>query len=810
NWDTGNYHANGYAALMELNALSVGALQPYDVTGIKSRLQLTDPFNGCYLFTNENENGLFVDVDGDIPNIMANFLYQKLIAVRNVQWDTLRRMENAENGDGSPEQSPGAPTGERSKRFMAFGIKRLAIPEEEIREYLTFSFARQSALQLQYNNWSDSLSFADEPKNQSFTEFVKQADILQRWLISDDHLRLSVGILQDEIKNPRWLPIAQTWADIMPHFKTFVRENYKDNAKVWLDELAKLSEKRYSQEYRELGVPRFYETKEGDRKDHIREITARIQRDLIDDWKNGVKSMYDIRRLFDALLAELTQRAVQMDDKIVTAMKSEEAATQKVAYNANEWAHMNLLAAAFGKRDRLFDDQANTLQQMYVYRTNVAAWKFAKGLLQALIGEITTLQSEVDSAASMIASATEQFNKQIGERLTDAGHDDLRQQLVKFYDPETVKNFTKLLVRDKDEQFKQTKAFRDDLLMELGDNYTFGTFNLRITKERFLQVLETKSEQSARSAHDLLAADQKDQGRVLGDSIVDKLYDQYGGNMEAVQKYVRELVSMAGNYVAFKADEVAKTGEGIPSNVPTKITNFTTILPISTKRPEFSSALRDAFRASSTVPMEFIPSAQTPSEVKPNEITLISVTNLFPLRYVEQTSFLRQKYEQRVSGPTGARARMEIHGEGDGTQFPPLFVATMSEVKDLGLPYVLLGRALNVIQKLTNPATGVTSFALVTKDQDGFDNDPVPLGATLVDSVDKLDASSTRTVRQAVELLLGGAEWMHVDKRVELQKSVVALIDEVKADRQGNIQDDVYRRFLDAGKKAVGIIKREG
>jgi len=103
--------------------------------------------------------------------------------------------------------------------------------------------------------------------------------VQQRWLISDDHLRLSVGILPDEIKNPRWRPIAQTWQDILPHFKTFIRENYKDNPKVWLDELSKLCEKRYAQEYRELGVQRFYETKEGDRKDHLREIIGRpVQR----------------------------------------------------------------------------------------------------------------------------------------------------------------------------------------------------------------------------------------------------------------------------------------------------------------------------------------------------------------------------------------------------------------------------------------------------------------------------------------------------------------------------------------------------
>ena len=70
----------------------------------------------------------------------------------------------------------------------------------------------------------------------------------------------------------------------------------------------------------------------------------------------------------------------------------------------------------------------------------------------------------------MIASATDDFNKAIAARLTDAGQSDLRQQLVKFYDPETVKAFTRGLIKDKDEQLQQTKAFRDELLAELGDN----------------------------------------------------------------------------------------------------------------------------------------------------------------------------------------------------------------------------------------------------------------------------------------------------------------------------------------------------
>ncbi|MGO8671769.1 MAG: tubulin-like doman-containing protein [Capsulimonadaceae bacterium] len=809
NWDTGNYHANGYAALMELNALSVGAYRPHDVTGVKGRLEMIDPFNGCYVFSNENENGLFVDVESDIPNIVANFLYQKLIAVRNVAWDTLRRMESAENGDGTPEMAPDARQGERSKRFLTFGIKRLAIPEEEIREYLTYSFARQASLQLQFNNWSDALSFADEPRNQSYTEYVKQSDVLNRWLISDDHLRLSVGILQDEIKNPRWQPINQTWNDILPHFKSFIRENYASNAKVWLDELQKLCEKRYGQEYRELGVQRFYETKEGDRKDHLREIILRISKDLIEDWRNGVKSMQDIRRLLDALSADLGARLLTIDDKIVVSQRNDEACGQKVLKNLNEWAHMNLLVAALGKRDQLFDAQAATLQELYTYRTNTVAWKFGKALLQSLIGEITSLQSDVDVAAQMIAGATETFNKALGERLTDQGQSDLRQQLVKFYDPDAVKTFTRAMVKDKDQQIKQTKAFRDELLSQLGDSPTFSTFNQRITRERFLQLLETKSEESAKTAHDIMATESKDRGRLLGDSIIEKLYAQFGGNLDAVNKYVRDLVGLAGNYVAFKSEEISKTGEGIPAGVPTKITNFTVIMPLSATRPDFYNTLRDAFKASSTVSMDFIPSPQTPSEVKPNEITLVSVTNLFPLRYLDQTSFLKEKYDTRLGGTNTARARLEIHGEGDGTQFPPIYVPTMSQVKDQGLPYVMIAVATNLITPSKNPATGASAYVLITKDADGLDNDPVYLGADLVDSVNKLDSTTARIVTKATTDLLAGPDYTTADQRVEVQKNVVAMVEKLKADRGGNVQDATYRRFLDAAKKAVSILKRE-
>jgi hypothetical protein len=99
--------------------------------------------------------------------------------------------------DFRPEESPFSHKPERSRLFFAFGIKQIAYPEEEIREYLTYAFARQAALQLQFNHWTDSVGYSEDPVNQSFNEFVRLKDTQQRWYLTDEHLTLSEGILPD-------------------------------------------------------------------------------------------------------------------------------------------------------------------------------------------------------------------------------------------------------------------------------------------------------------------------------------------------------------------------------------------------------------------------------------------------------------------------------------------------------------------------------------------------------------------------------------------------------------------------------------
>ncbi len=799
NWDTGNYHANGFAALTELNAVSVGAYQPYDVTGVKERLNLSDPFNGCFVFSNENENGLTVDVDRDLPGIVADFLYQKIVAVGNVNWASLGRMENAENGDGSPETAPQGRTPERSKRFLAFGIKRLAIPEEEISEYLTYSFARQAALQLRFNHWQAATGFTDEPRKQDFHELVQQKETQLRWLLSDEHLTLTLGILPEDVANKRWKSFTGEWEAVIPNFKSLVRE--RDQA-TWLDELTKLCEKRYQEDYRTLGVASFYRTKLKARKDMAREIRLRVEQELMNEWKVGAKSAWDISRLLIALTETLDERLKGCDEQISRTRNAEEEVQARVLGNAQKWASMGLLSRhLLGTPDSLLDAHGVHLQEMYVYRTRAEGWGFAKALLIDIIAELTDLKGEVDRTANTLQQALKKFDIGIQARLTDSGAGDLRQHLIRFYDPVLVKNISRRLLVDEAEQKTQTSRVRAALVEKIGVDASFALFNQRVSESTFLDVLETVCEDNARIAHQNLVQNPKE--RLLGVSIIDKLRERYGADPQELKSYVSELVSRAGNFVTLEPLEIHRAAPGIPVGAPTAVSKFTVILPKAPEQAEFAQMLKTALREAKTGDIEIIE-----SDGRAHEITLVSITNLFPLRYLKPLKLLEEKYRRRID-TGGARARLELHTEGDGSAWPRLFVASSAEVKLQALPYVLLAKALGLIHEGKNPTTGADEVLLLTKDADGFDNDPLLLGKQFVASADSINLDNLHTIKSVCDALLASPDYAHQDRRSAVLRAILAEVEAVKAARGGNIQDETYRRFLDAGRRANAILKGE-
>jgi len=814
-----NYHANGYAALMELNALAVGAWKPHDVTGGAhgGRLDLQDPFNCCYLFNDENQADVSVDVQRELPEIVASFLYQKIVEIQHIEWgetNTLLRQETFEVGSQAkyPEYSPkGKPR--RSRSFFSFGIKQIAYPEPEIREYLTYSFARQSVLQLLFNKWVEGQGYKEEAANQAFEEYVHDKATLEKWYLTDERLSLSEGILKSEINNKKWRTISDFWKTVVPRYLSMVLEQQGTDTVKMLSEFTRLCDEVYREQYRGEGVARFYETKrKGDLRDQVREIRGRIETDLFEEWKNGAKSMHDISRLLAALLNAIEDRINGMDDKI--AKLSEESDRYRenesqISSNRNKWAKMGRLSVILlSKHKKLLSAQAECFIARYIMRTRVEGLRYAKDLLIGLRQELNGQASEISRCTTLIAKAAKAFQTAIDSRCADNATRDLSKQVVRFYEPAAVKSFTREMTTDAPEQRKQASKVRSRLADLLGENQTFSAFNNRISEGAFIDVLESTCEQSAVEAHQEFLARYPDRPRVLQVSLIELMRKEFEGNDERLRSYVQSVMSMSRNYLRLEPSQVGFVGPGIPAASDSAnavcVSNLTIIAPEAPDAREFRDKFCRTVRDATQSPAQVVTNAR-----RPQEVTLINITNVFPARFVSVVGFLRAAYLRRINGDGSKRAYLELHAEGygcrlpDGQEMPDLYPETYKPA-DLR-PWVMIAEVMGLVQMDKDTTTGLDKVYLVTKDVHGLPS-MEELGADIQQVIESADVGTFEVLQSAVESRLE-KEYQHISKRQDLVDAMLSKMEELAKAHKPN--DPVFIAGKEGFSRAKEILSLE-
>lgn len=818
NWDTGNYHANGYAALIELNALSAGAYQPWDIADGKERIRFRDssgkpfsPINGCYVFTNENERGKILNLDRDeVSQVVASFLFQKIIMVNMTKWAaTLSRLENAENNPEPPvELAPGTNIAARSKRFLTFGTKRLVIPEEEIREFLTFQFARQAVLQLQYNHWSKTQQgYLDTPIDEAFAQYVADARNHEMWAMADAHLCLETGILPMELED-LWKPIESEWNTVLTNSAQL---SMKGEARTWMATLTRLSEDFFNLRWRGKGVVAFYTNKQADQAAQASAIVRKIEHELFGDWIAGKRSMFDLARITNELRRVLREKRDFCERKVaefrsmVEESKGANALLADIRKNNQTWADVGPLAGFFGKRENTIQAQAEVFKRFYTARHRIEAWAYAASLVGKIMLELEALESTVGMNIARLTELVEGeanqvvkdrfvgLKERIEARCKENEGIDFNDNIVKVYNARQVREFTTRIIGSEEIQSRQCAAVRKAMLEKLGEGPTLSKFHQRLNKGVLLDLVETVCGEEADSAHSRIIAEDPRMDRILGNNIIDKLYRDYNGNPLALSQYIRELVAHAGLYLAFDSMEIQNTNPG--ASQVTYVTNFTVIIPKGQEYPQYSAQIEEAFKNAYGNNVDFIPGS------KANEITMISVANLFPLRYAKQVRLLESKYKSRVAAYE--RAKFELYGEGDGKAYPSLFLVSGQEV-DI-LPLLLLGRAMKIIQVSEDPKTGKTDVCLVTKDERGRDNDPVPLGESDDAIIGKRDVALENRLRASITALLE-KDYQHVTKREEICAEFDSILSDL-AIRIPNARDERRKAYKEAVTTAEGMLK---
>jgi hypothetical protein len=780
-----NYRANGYAALMELNALAINSWQPHDVLSSDGkRLSIQDPFNCCYLFSDENEANVGVSVRG-LPDIVASFLFQKIVQSPNIDWgatgNILERQETFELGPQakSSETSPGgAPR--RTRTFFSFGIKQISYPEVEIQEYLTYSFAEQAARQLLYNNWVEGDEYKNEPVNQSFEEFVQELKQQEHWYLDEQHVTLSRGILRSEIDNKKWKPIKEYWQGVIPSLMTHVLDQYQDDARRMLPELHKLCQKVYNEQYRDCGVRAFYEMKRGDMTDHVRELSSRIEADLFTAWQNGTRSIFDTDRLLQSLLGALNKKLQNIDLAIAKLSENSEGfkSKQRTAdENSKAWSTLGAISIAFGKHKSILSAQAEIWALMYIDKTYLEGYRFGRELIERLIHDVASLQANVGYCKVTVNSATESFRNAMDCRLRDEGQRDVGKQVVRQYDPEIVRRFVRDLSRDGKEQSKQTAEVRKRIAERLGGKLTFANFAAVISPGVLEDALTECCKRSAEAAHVDAVARHPERGQVLKVNVLEQLRREFDGNADALRQYTSSIMKMSRNYLKLNEQQKALLAPGIPAanNLENAIcaTYNTIIAPDIPELTEFRARFCDALRDQA---MHGVSNVVVNNE-RSQEITIITTTNIFPARFSDLVGLLKEKYQQRIA-TGGKRAFLELHSEGEAQELAPnmeFFDLYPDAYKSADiLPWLMLAQSLDLIREGQDYTTGREVLNFTTMDADGLP-EIRPLGRDINAVIEAADPALMEELKHTLRNKLSG-EYLRVEKRQELEDKVLSRL----------------------------------
>ncbi len=812
---TSNYQPNGYAALLELNALDYGIFKPWNVGERKfevKRLDNTAPFYSVYVVTEQNKENVRFDVAKVIPATMAEFLFQKTIGIGG---DI--RKESSENKDSMMQR---AETGENpdynlygyhhSFKFMTFGIKRLAIPEQEIREYFAYSYARQAVLQILYNNPSNEVGFQEEPlPNDDYSEVTKK-EILDRWNLTPEYLCLSRPVLENH-KGENWRSINDEYK-VVDGYRMEIMQNNVIPYEAKLIAIANCTKDFYEKKFRPVGqaggVAEFYKTKRKVGLSEIaRKITGEIEADLFARWAKGEKSVWQLCGMTACLLDALEEQAMRFDKMIADAKATVTSKSAEMDTLGKEWPKVGLLGKTLftSKKDTILSEYTEAVKMKYAMMTWCEAYLFGKELLQEIIGGLQTLRSVLEETNAMFGNALEIFNREIHTKCNDDLVNDADRQniIIKHYNPQKVREIALRSIRQKEFAGGKVKEVREAIVGLLGEGEKRF---IRLLRNVGLEGVISACQQQCLQLTELFFMNPENEREIsgyeklIGENILNKLRDQYNGNPIGLKDKLEELVRHAA--VLVKYDETQR------NDGPKVREGLLIVLPKYKDDEGFYKLVRDTFAG-----IQHNENYQLVEGGNPNEIVIVNIESNITPRYLQSVGTLRRAYDALMQSSSGRVAAFESHLETHA-DLPSLYKLSQAEKEEKlkklqqeAIPDLLLAWGMNLIVPYEEPETGLTRLALITEDEFGLAGDPVLLGKDLESSVQKIDAASAAMLKENAGKMLA-KDYRHVEKQKALIGRIVEVVNAIRANHGGSISDPAFLAFNNAAKEIVANLKK--
>jgi hypothetical protein len=676
-------------------------------------------------------------------------------------------LNRAEKGENDPKnfEVEADHVKARAKLFMSFGIERVVVPEEEIKEFMAYGFAEQATRQLMFNNFQQGEGFVDEAVQKDWRSEVRKDGVTHAMLISDAHLTLETGILEDDQKNAAWKPTVEYWKQVVARLALDIQGDKSIEQTAWISMLRSKLANVYDEKYRMMGVAKFYELKSKARMEMARQIAQKIEKELFTQWQTGDASLLQQQKFLGAMLEWLAERQTGFNDAGGKATAELQRVNQRLDELSKKFVDVGTLKQILtDRRESLFADIATTIQELFVVLTKREGYKFAAGLLPFVKDEITELLGNIELLHQRIAQATELLVKGRSSQLIEA--DSVYQK--RLFDRSAIDKVMKSIIADAGAQQARTQRVRRSIIDLAGtDTETYARLTTRVTVSSLLSTLSRESADIVESAH---AALPKDTQRVLNVNIVDRLALRYDGNTDGLRDFVSRLYKDAGCMLRIDSSEASRVVEGNTGGSTGAMQTIGVFLPECDTQADFRDALATQFAKQQP------PTGETKIQVGrfSNQIAVIKVSSLMPLRFVAGLPDLKRNYD-------GLRKdRMEaflLHSEGDGSRLPSLYARTAEEAKRAALnqPNLIAARLLNLVKQRENKSTGVKEWVFVRVVDDLPEVVVLPgkqWGEVLVaEHPDSVRAAISTAVKQKI-----GAEYVHMDRKRELEGAFKSLL----------------------------------
>lgn len=815
---TANYQPNGYAALTELNAMDYQLFNPWNVGEREyevQRLKLVLPFYSAYLVTEQNNQNVKFDVQKVMPASIAEFIYQKTAGISaNLRSDDAAQLSEspeeffhrAESGENPKYEDYGCP---HSFKFMTYGIKRLAIPEQEIKEYFGYSFTLQAINQMIYNNLSRENGYLGESIVNDDYSYATSKESKTRWCITREHLCLSKPILEEH-KKENWRTINDEF-NVVDNYrvKMMADDNIKHNDKLLA--IHNLTKRFFNKEFRPIreegqnGVQNFYENKIKFGKDAIAtRIVETINADLLNLWKTGEKSLMQLSALMNAIIVNLTEEKDSVDGMRAGMATNVKKADTEMLRLQDEWGKLGLFSklGVTNNKDQILNDFVLAVKSKYICMTFDYAYQFAKELLETILNLLITTKANIDKTNEQFLKAAELIEAEALSRCKDEDEDSQSRKglVIKNYDANKVNSICQGAIQQTAQNDMRVTDTRNKIMELLSvDKKNFKETAEKLKVGNIVAVAEKCGLSLAETF--FASPDGKDgiigYEKLIGVNIIQKLKDEFNGNKPGLKNKLARLVRHAAVMAKHHPSEV---------NDGPKITESTfVVIPEYKEDEDFQKEVVEMIK--SLTPQG---RCKVSTGGQNNEIVVVNLEANITPRYLKSVEVLRTSYDRLMSSAQGDVARFETQLEDYEKPLPSLYKPTDEELEQArkermqkALPYLLLAKGMGILQPMEDPETGIEKLALIPLDEDGLPDieNAVQLGRDLEKSAEKLDEKAAETLQEKVnEALL--RDFRHIAKQEVLRQAMAEDVRGIMAAHKNNINDPVVKAFNGAFKVA--------